>query len=41
MPSLTLPQSLKVYPRVCGEAIAVARVNDDQSGLSPRVRGSP
>ncbi len=31
----------EVYPRVCGGTIAVVRMWDLSSGLSPRVRGNP
>ena len=34
-------ESTKVYPRVCGGAPAPGMASSKESGLSPRVRGSP
>ena len=40
MPHGTIPICIRVYPRVCGEAMIVDTITSAGQGLSPRVRGS-
>ena len=37
---LPAPLRRRVYPRVCGGTVAMDRVEDEHTGLSPRVRGN-